>query len=233
MIGTRNHPGSRSAKGSLLAAGLAALCFATVATSPLEAAPKRGEIVPISGTVMDAEGRPIPGITVLLEASRVRFSLRKLKNQKEAPLRRPVVVDSEGRFRFDWSWDSHHNTFELAAGFEARYGDRLDFEILLRQEITALVVAGGGEMNLVIEKADYARWLGRYLEGDVPADEARLFREQGRPDKLVVEETEPGEAAVSAWWYFADGKVYRFRDGRLDETVDFEPIKPPSSGDSP
>lgn len=211
----------RVAVGLLLALGSAAA---------LEAAPERGQMVPITGTVVDGDGEPIPGLTVLLEASREHFSLRSLKQVREAPLRQPTTVDDQGRFRFAWSWDAHHNIFELAAGFEARYGDRLDFEILARQDITALVTAGGGEVNLVIEKADYARWLGSYLQSEASADEGRIFQEHGRPDKLVVEPDEPGEPEVSAWWYFEDGKVYRFLDGRLDETLDFEPVKAPGAG---
>lgn len=204
---------------------VATLVLVTVAPAAWTA-PERGQSVPIRGQVIDAQGQPISGVVVVLEASRTRFSLRKLGQVRGAPLRQPVTADADGRYQLDWTWDGHHNTFELTAGFEARYGDRRGYEILARREITPVVIEGGGQVDLTIENADYARWLGNYLQGRASDDEGRIFREMGRPDELVVEPAEVGEPRVSAWWYFADGKVHRFHDGRLHETIDFDPVKP-------
>ncbi len=46
----------------------------------------------------------------------------------------------------------------------------------------------------------------------------------GRPDRLKTFDY-PDYEEVS-WWYFADGKAYRFRDGKLDQVVHFEPVEP-------
>ncbi|MCG8462248.1 MAG: hypothetical protein MI919_38685, partial [Holophagales bacterium] len=123
----------------------------------------------------------------------------------------------------EWQWDGHHNTFTLAAGHEVELGGRPDFEILARRDVTPLVNQGGGELELTVEKAGYARWLGTYLDGRASDDEVRLFQDMGRPDRISLDPREPGE---SAWWYFSIGKVYRFADGALDQVTHFEPVAP-------
>jgi acyl-coenzyme A synthetase/AMP-(fatty) acid ligase len=54
-------------------------------------------------------------------------------------------------------------------------------------------------------------------------DERKVYDEMGRPDK--VERVQYPERTEVSWWYFDAGRVYRFRDGRLEQVVPFEPVK--------
>jgi hypothetical protein len=66
--------------------------------------------------------------------------------------------------------------------------------------------------------------LRTFLAAADTADEQRVYRQTGKPDR--VDSMKHPDREESAWWYFALGKVYRFRDGRLDRVEDFPPVKP-------
>jgi hypothetical protein len=62
-----------------------------------------------------------------------------------------------------------------------------------------------------------------FLASVKSADEQRVYQEMGKPDR--VERVQyPGSVEVS-WWYFEAGRAYRFRDGRLEQVVPFDPVR--------
>jgi len=207
---------------------LAGVLAATGATAPeLRAAPahREGETVAVTGRVTDPAGEPLPGVTVLLEASRTAFRLRGFRREKSNTLTIPTTAGDDGSFRFDWRWDPFYNTFELAVGMPVRRGGEDAYEILHRQEITGVMEAGDVvTVDLEVADTGYLEWLRRFLDGRASEDELRIFREMGRPDRVDREERRG--AVEGAWWYFEAGKVYRFRGGELDQVIHFEPVKP-------
>lgn len=217
-LGTRR---SLPVGGAVVACVLAAVCL----VAPASADPKTGDVVRIEGQVVDAQNRWVSRVDVVLEASRERFSLRKLERTEGAVLRLPATTDDQGRFAFDWRWDGHHNTFALGVGLEVERGGRPDFELVERLDITDLVRSGGPvNIRLEVPEAGYLRWLRGYLEGKASADEEKIYRQQGRPDRVQTSEHFPDE---STWWYFADGKAYRFRKGAFERVEAFDPIPAP------
>ena len=198
---------------------------------------RQGDHVLFSGQVTDTEGQPVAGVTVLLELSRGSFSVRRFKQVTKNTLRVPVTTTVDGRYLLDWRWDGYYNTFELAVALPVTKGagvppGRPEFEVLHRIDVTGRVRQSapekGGERDvavvtpLVVEGTGDLGWLRRLLDGDASAEERRIFREMGRPDRADVH-----KRGGSAWWYFEAGKVYRFRDGALDQVEHFEPIIPP------
>ncbi len=181
----------------------------------------KGDHVLISGQVRSTEGEPVGNVTVLLELSRTAFSLKRFKQVKRNTLQIPVVATVAGQYFHDWRWDGYYNTFELAVALPIKKDGRDDYEILHRVDVTGNVLAGGPvAMPLVIGDGADLGWARRLLDGSASAEESRIFREMGRPDRFASEED------TAAWWYFEAGKVYRFRAGALEQVEHFEPIKP-------
>ncbi len=195
-----------------------ALLVAGWPPSPLAAAP---DALPISGRVMDAGGQPLAGVSVVLEASRTAFSLRSFKRQTSEPVQVPTTSNADGRFTFDWRRDRHFTNLQLLVGLPVRKGGRDTFEVFLRQDISEQVRSADGrfEILLTVQGSAQLEWLRRFLAGQSHADEDKVFRELGRPDRLdhdaVLDE--------SSWWYFGAGKVYHFRAGALQQVTHFDP----------
>ncbi len=187
---------------------------------------RKGQTVVIEGRVSDAAGAPVAEVAVLLELSRSSFRLLKLGQEKQPDtLTLPTATAADGAFAFDWQWDGHHNTFELAVGLPVARDGQTAYEIFLRRDITEQVKKGSPVVvPLVLEDSGALLWLRDFLSRLGSDDERRIYREMGRPDRVDRgEAARPGE---ESWWYFAAGKVYRLRDGALEQVVHFDPIEP-------
>lgn len=206
----------------LLAAGLAALLLSAPAFAQ-RYFPK-GQTVVFAGAVTDAEGRPLGGVTVLLELVHSRFHILAMERKVEGPVQIPATTGEDGRYRLEWDYDPYHNVIGLAVALPVNRAGVEDFEILLRRDVTSKLTAGEAALDvpLVIEEPGYLLWLQSYLAGEASEDEKRLFRELGKPDRLDREERRG--RLETGWWYFEEGKVYRFEDGRLERVIPFEPV---------
>lgn len=176
----------------------------------------------ISGYVRDASGQPIAGVTVLLEASRTAFRLRSFKRQTTEPVQLPTTTDTSGRFTFPWRQDRHFTDIELHVALPVKKGGRDAFERFLSQDISEQVRAAEGplEVLLTVQDSTQLAWLRRFLDGTAHADEDKVFRDMGRPDRLDRDDV----LDESSWWYFSAGKVYHFRAGKLDQVTHFDPV---------
>ncbi len=178
--------------------------------------------MPIAGHIVDQQGRPLAGVTVILEVSRTAFSLRHLQQETGSVLRLPTHTDAQGYFRFDWTWQRHYNVFQLAdrprgdLRRQARLRDGAPPRPLGRNRETA-----PSDLKLTVTETGYLYWLRRLLGGQATTDEQRLYRENGRPGR--IDDYSDGK---SAWWYFEAGKVYRLASGVLEQTQSFTPIVP-------
>ncbi|MEM8994170.1 MAG: carboxypeptidase-like regulatory domain-containing protein [Acidobacteriota bacterium] len=189
--------------------------------------PRDGDRVTLRGTVVDAEGEPVPNITVLLETSRERFSLRRLESERGDALQVPRQTDDAGAFQFDWTWDRHYNVFSLAFGLEVMRDGKPGFEIAERRDVTGEMTGGAPPpLRHVLENAGWLRWLRLYIDGKASDDEKKIYTDLGGPETLTT------DGAVTSWWYFELGKVYRLDAGRLEQVIPFEPIKPEPDADA-
>lgn len=202
------------------------------------AGPAAAETQHISGRVQGADGQALAGVHVVLEASRTAFRLRSFKRRTSEPVQLPTVTDAEGRFYFAWQRDRHFNELRLSVALPVQRGGRDTFEVFLEQDISEQVRAAEGpfEILLTVQSSAQLDWLRRFLDGTAHADEEKVFREMGRPERhdhdAVLDE--------SSWWYFAVGKVYHFRAGQLDQVTHFDPpaadlstADPASSAETP
>ena len=199
-----------------------------LAASPVAAARfAQGERVQITGAVSDPQGRPLPGVRVSLEVTRTYFSVRQLRRTQTEEVRRvTAVTDAGGQFTLTWPWDSYFNHFELVVGVPVRKARQEQLVELAREDVTRRLQGGSPVVvSLVVQKqnAEFVTKLRELLASIRSDDERRVYDEMGKPDK--VERVQyPGRTEVS-WWYFEAGRVYRFKDGRLDQVVPFEPVK--------
>jgi hypothetical protein len=206
--------------------GLLFLTAAMISARPSWAARyDQGQRIQVTGVVADAQGQPIPGVRVAFEGTRTYFSVRELRRTADKEVRRvSATTDAHGQFTVEWPWDSYFNHFELAVGMpvRARGGERL--EELTRQDVTRRVLAGSPAVVAVtIENRQFIDRLKEFLASVQTDDQRKVYDEMGKPDR-VRNVKYPGYTE-SSWWYFESGRVYRFRDGRLEQVVPFDPVR--------
>jgi hypothetical protein len=186
---------------------------------------EQGQRIQITGMVSDAQGQPIQGVRVTLEASRSSFSLREFRRTDKDLRKVSAVTGANGEYSLEWPWDSYFNKFELAAGVPVRVprsGERL--EELAREDLTRKVLAGSPVVaSLVIQNRAFVDNLRAFVASVQSADERRVYEEMGRPDR--VKRTQYSDHVESSWWYFESGRMYSFRDGRLEQVVPFDPVR--------
>lgn len=200
----------------LMLLGLAAPSFA--------ARYEQGQRVQVTGIVADRTGRPLEGIRVSLEASRSYFSLRQLRRTAADDVRRvSAVTNAKGEYTVEWPWDSYFNHFELVSGVPVRKGREDRLEELAREDVTKRLLSGSPVVvSPVVENTKFLDSLRQFLAMVRSTDEQRTYEEMGRPDK--VQRLEYPDHVEDSWWYFESGRVYRFRDGRLEQVVPFTPV---------
>ena len=188
---------------------------------------QQGERVQVTGIVADRNGRPLEGIRVSLEASRSYFSLRQLRKTAADDVRRvSALTNAKGEYTLEWPWDSYFNHFELVSGVPVRKGKQDRVEELAREDVTKRLLAGTPVVvSPVIENTKFLDSLNQFLAMVRSADEQRTYEEMGRPDR--VQRLQYPDHVEDSWWYFESGRVYRFRDGRLEQVVPFTPVPAP------
>lgn len=203
------------------------LCFVSLATgSSSWAGPyPEGEFIEIAGAVTDAEGLPIPDLTVALEASRKAFSVTKMKNTERDQTRVSAKTDSSGQFTLQWRWVDYYNHFELQVGIPERAGDDAKLQIFESVDLSKRIRGGSPVVtNVTVTDSRYLDTLRGFSTSIDTEDERRIFEEMGNPDR--VHRIVSADREEVSWWYFQRGKAYRFKDGVLEQVVHFEPIRP-------
>lgn len=218
------RPVARVAAIAMAAAALVAVLLATAA--PAEAAKRfrDGDTVEVTGLVTDSEGRPLEGVRVVLEASRTQLDLRRFRRVKKDTTRLTALTDAKGTYELTWPWNGYYNVYELVVGMPVRKPsgetlhelERLDLSRRLKPDAPTVA-------TVVIEDAGFVRNLRRFIASIDSDDERRVYRDRGKPDR--VERVEGREVDEESWWYFESGKVYRFRDGSLTASEDFDPVE--------
>ena len=188
---------------------------------------EQGQRVQVTGIVTGRDGRPLQGIRVSLEASRSYFSLRQFRKTAADDVRRvSALTNAKGEYSLEWPWDSYFNHFELVSGVPVRKGKQDRVEELAREDVTKRLLAGSPVVvSPVIENTKFLDSLNQFLAMVRSADEQRTYEEMGRPDR--VQRLQYPDHVEDSWWYFESGRVYRFRDGRLEQVVPFTPVPAP------
>jgi hypothetical protein len=205
----------------LLAAGM--VSTAAAASSPYS----DGDRVQFTGIVTDAAGRPMPGVQVALEAARSYLRLRELRHAEKDARRVLATTNAQGEYSIEWTWDDYFNHFQLLAGVSARRGKSESLQVVEREDVSERVLAGSPVVSaIVIHDRGIVDRLQAFVAAVRSADEHRVYEEMGVPDDVKrVNFAGRAPSAEVSWWYFDAGKVFRFRDGRLEQVERFDPVR--------
>ena len=184
-----------------------------------------GEIVTVTGTVTDAAGRPIADLDVVLEGSYRNFKFLKFRYGNDHPATITTRTNHKGEFTLDWKWHNYYNSFRLMAVLPMqKAGGKAENEVLSEENLSVRILQGSPVFaGLTIEDRAHLDSIRDFVASVNTADEKMVFGEMGRPDK--VERLQFPDHEEVSWWYFDSGKTYRFRDGQVDQIVDFEPVE--------
>lgn len=184
-----------------------------------------GEFIEITGVVTDAEGLPIPDLTVALEASRKAFSVTRMKRTERDRTRVSTETDSTGQFSLRWRWVDYYNNFQLLVGLPQMAGDDAQLQVFEQLDLSKRIRGGSPVVtNVTVTDNRYLDTLRDFSASLDSEDELRIYQEMGNPDR--VQRIVSSEHEEVSWWYFGSGKAYRFRDGVLEQVVHFEPVEP-------
>lgn len=209
---------------------LVAVAAAAATTAPATASHpwgfpyEAGDGLRFEGAVADSGGGALGGIEIALEASTPRFDWRRLTSAPRVE-RRIATSDERGAFAIEWTWDAAFRRFELVATLSEELAGRTLRHELARVDVTDRVKSGSPvAASLVVADGRFVERARAFLAGIASEDERRIWSELGLPES--IDRVESPTAVEAAWWYYAAGRVARFRDGRLVELQAFDPIRP-------
>jgi hypothetical protein len=189
---------------------------------------RRGDSVTIEGSVTDAAGVALEGMTVALLASNRGFELRSFRMVEEGLVRVPTTTDARGRFAIQWTWNPYYDTFWIRAeGLGRPAGGGTPAPAVLSEIDLTRRIREGSPVVVALEVADAGphRLASTFDQAARSDDQSRVFEEMGKPDRVDRLDMTGGDEV--AWWYFGRGKSYHFRAGRLDQVTEFEPLTGP------
>lgn len=205
---------------------LLVLALGSAAPADANKAPyARGETVVVTGSVTGGLAQPLGDLEVVLEASRQGYDY--LRFRKRTPVTREMTTTtaSDGSFEIRWPWSKGFKRFALVVGVREAGPGEGTLHVLHREDLTRRVRQGSPIVSTVrIEDTTFLDSFREFLAGLRTEDERKVYREAGKPDK-VRERVSAPETEVD-WWYFDIGRVYRFKDGKLQDVDEFEPVQP-------
>ncbi len=78
-------------------------------------------------------------------------------------------------------------------------------------------------VSITVEDRRFLDSLRQFLASIQTEDQRKVYQEMGKPDR--IRNIQYPTYLEASWWYFESGRVYRFRDGRLEQVVPFDPVR--------
>jgi hypothetical protein len=210
--------------GALLACALAAPASDAQVFGKKKSPYASGEEIEIVGRVTDPGGRGVPDLLVDIRASRESFSVRKMRRIDENAVTLRARTDTNGDYRIVWPWHDYYNQFLIQALIPVRLPDNMVQDHVVGEvDITGFIGNGSPvRAQVTLSDPDLVQKVRDFEAGVETVDHRRIYGERGLPEK--VDSYEYPEHAEESWWYFGQGTVFRFEDGRLVEVENFDPV---------
>ena len=184
-----------------------------------------GERVVVQGVVADGSGTPLADLDVVLEASNSSVGVYPPGRRKRQVTTGGTRTDARGAYALELTWSGRFDHFELVVGTPVATPPGETLQELSRVDITRRVRQGSPvAVPVTLQDVTFLTNLRGFLASLQTADEKRVYRETGKPDR--VDDVTYPDREETAWWYFRLGKVFRFNDGRLEKVEDFPPVEP-------
>lgn len=218
--------GPRRLPAALAALPLLILVLPVEAGAALRGGPyASGDPVRVQGVIRDSKGRPQADLRVTLEASRVGFAVYPWGRHKREVATGSAQSTATGEFGLQFPWNRRFNRFELVVAVPVATAQGEELQELWRNDITRRVLQGSPvAVPVTLEDTKFLDTLREFLGSLRTDEERRAYRQTGKPDR--VDRVTFPDHLETAWWYFRAGKVYRFRDGRLEKVEEFAPVQP-------
>jgi hypothetical protein len=209
-----------------VAAALAAPAVGAVKW-PWTSGPEAGETVRFAGTVVGPAGEPLADVDVAVEGWRTGVDWRSAALKRAAHSRATVRSGPRGEFTIDILRDAAQKRFAVVAyaPYRDATGSITEYE-LARVDVTRRVRHGSPVTAVLAVEAPGLAFLRRLREFEAALrseDERSTYSHLGLPEQ--VDRTKVGDSVEAAWWYYEQGRVCRFRDGRRIEVQTFPPIR--------
>lgn len=184
-----------------------------------------GQIVVITGTVVDEADQPIPQVDVLFEASREAFDMRKMREVTEPPRVVHTLTDDAGQYTIEWPWHHYFNNFRLRVVVPIGQRGGMARDETIAEVDLSVAIRRGSPVGIPVKVEDTSllREMRAFLADLETDDERRIYVEEGKPDR--IDQVSRPDHDEETWWYFSLGTLYRFRDGALGEVENFEPVR--------
>lgn len=182
-------------------------------------------VIEITGTVTDAQGKGLPELEVVLEASHRTFEFKELSRVSRGQTRRTAYTDPSGRYSIRWYPNSYFNHFDLLIGMTVRIPEGEQFYTLERLSLTERMWEESSlTVDVSVADTSFLRRYRSFVAGLTSADERDVYNQMGIPAKIDRLQLATHEEVT--WWYFEAGRAYRFKEGVLAEVSEFEPVVP-------
>jgi hypothetical protein len=217
-------PASRRTQATLLAV-LLSICALAQPTAAARSPYAQGDEVVFNGVVTNSSGVPISGLQITLEASRAAFNFKRLGRVRENLRRLATVTDERGEFSLPWRWDDYFNRFDLVVAIPVRSSEGEELVELQRVDLSRRTHQGSPVISAVqLTDTELVDSRQEFLASLDSNDERKVYEQVGQPERMD-RVTFPSYEEVT-WWYFRQGRAYRFHDGTLHQVIPFEPVEP-------
>jgi hypothetical protein len=204
---------------------LLSICALAQPTAAARSPYAQGDEVVFNGVVTNSSGVPISGLQITLEASRAAFNFKRLGRVRENLRRLATVTDERGEFSLPWRWDDYFNRFDLVVAIPVRSSEGEELVELQRVDLSRRTHQGSPVISAVqLTDTELVDSRQEFLASLDSNDERKVYEQVGQPERMD-RVTFPSYEEVT-WWYFRQGRAYRFHDGTLHQVIPFEPVEP-------
>ncbi len=185
--------------------------------------------VVIKGKVRDENGNPVAyaDIVVFPKENFLNFivSLPSKIRGYEKPKLKGILfsrTDKNGKFELSLEVERWRSNYIIEAGFFARKEGKDMFYSLGRSVVKRLHKKVIAYSEIVIHNRKFFDDFKRFVAELDSSKEKEIYNKYGIPER--IDRYFVGKKSEVVWWYFSQGKAFRFRDGELIKVEEFDPV---------
>ena len=176
----------------------------------------------IAGMVLDAGGLPVAGVPTLVLSSKRPVPLDPRLDNRALKVVASDRTGQDGLYRLRFDADPKGRRFYLSFYVLGQF-DEVRFARPDRIDITGLMARRSAILHDV-RLAIHGKWaeVQETIKG-LPKDsaKARIIRRYGSAEEI---HKKPGKSGEETWWYYAHGRSFTLREGKILKETKFAPV---------